>query len=1159
MLEEPRNVSANSAAKSTVDRSLSATAPPDDLEATGAYTGQTVLTASIGAAPGRYEVVHSHAHGGLGEVFIARDTELNRPVALKRIREQHVGSADCRRRFLVEAEITARLEHPGIVPVYGLVADELGQPSYAMRFIEGESLHEASRRFHQAPRTQATRTTSRFASLEFRQLLQRFTAVCNTIAYAHSRGVIHRDIKPANVMLGKYGETLVVDWGLAKWRDRPESADAQGSVAPSMLSGDSLDERTQMGQTIGTPAFMSPEQAEGRWDTVGPASDVYSLGATLYTLLAGSHPFADSQPPHVFDKIQQGQFPHPRSRCPDVPVVLEAICLKAMARDPGARYGSPLDLARDVELWLADEATTACRERWPARTGRWLRKRRTLVTTVAVAGLLLLTGSIAGTLVLGDKNRTLAKAKQDADSRRIAAEKATAEAKANFGEAIEAFNELVFSTQDYLETLPGSQDLRKQLLVKAQTGLKRLVVEGETGGVTISSLTWAHLRMGDAYRLVGDPQKAQAEFDIAFARAERAVAIDPNNLSFQRDLSISYNKRADMARANGRMQEALALYGKKLEIDQRRVEVDPKDAQAWRDLSWSYLLLGDTVRDLGRVADALDYYKKKNQIDQRLIQENQDNIGVQREFAFGVNRLGEIEAQLGQMDAAITHLRQRLMLAERLTKQFPFDIQLQRDVVEVLWSLGDLMVRQRKYNEAYDLLTRCHELSRRMAEREPSNFHFRLQLIASLDSLGTAAWKIGKSEEGVKRHLQALEMRKADSDASPANVDLLGRLAASYDVIAFNLLDDDRPNDAEQYALANHRIRKQLAEKDPENRLAQHQLACACHHLGRVYVDSKRIAEGFEWFRRDWEIAARLIKVEPANLEFRRQAGFVLVRLGLNAASLEPRQDPMGFFEKARPILEQVLKDNPDDYEANMLFALCQEWLGRLHRDRGQTRESFEVCQRGLDLLQSLTAAKPSSAMRQRYLAHAYENLAGLHEDALDYAKASPWHEKTIALIRNRPDLKTEGLALEDYERRLFVCRNAEQAVAQMEFAFEQKPEYVWSLLEARLKILLARGRLADAIATAERFAVFVEQDKYHSNGSSRYNSACLFGLCAKAAEKERGSLAVKAVQLLRRAQTVGYFSEANLSHMLQDRDLDVLRDRTDFKKLVEDVKAQKK
>src|SRR5262249_30072540 len=173
-----------------------------------------------------------------------------------------------------------------------------------------------------------------------RRLLTRFVAVCNAVAYAHSRGVIHRDLKPANIMLGKYGETLVLDWGLAKVVGRQQTGAAEAESTLHPLSGDGL--ATQAGATLGTAAFMSPEQAAGRIDQQGPASDIYSLGATLYTLLAGRAPFAGESVPEILQQVQAGAWLPPQQLKKDVPGALDAICPKAMAPVPQQRFAPPL-------------------------------------------------------------------------------------------------------------------------------------------------------------------------------------------------------------------------------------------------------------------------------------------------------------------------------------------------------------------------------------------------------------------------------------------------------------------------------------------------------------------------------------------------------------------------------------------------------------------------------------------------------------------------------------------------------------------------------------------------------------------------------------------------------------------------------------------------
>ena len=385
-------------------------------------------TQSVGAATSdgqRFRILRPYARGGLGAVFVALDNELNREVALKQILDHHADDPISRQRFMREAEVTGGLEHPGIVPVYGLGSYADGRPYYAMRFIRGDSLKQAIERFHQPPKAESPSSAQRerpgdetvraaagSRDLELRKLLRRFVDVCNALDYAHSRTVLHRDIKPANIILGKHGETLLVDWGLAKARGLPEPGMAadERAIVPSSRSGSS---ETLPGSALGTAAYMSPEQARGDLDALGPRSDVYSLGATLYCVLTGKPPVEGDDLGALLQAVERGEFLPPRKLSPWVDRAIEAVCLKAMALKSSDRYPTPKAMSEDIERWMADEPVTAWREPVSRRMLRWLTRHRVGVTAAAAAGLVALLGLASVLAVQSQANHALA-AKNDA-------------------------------------------------------------------------------------------------------------------------------------------------------------------------------------------------------------------------------------------------------------------------------------------------------------------------------------------------------------------------------------------------------------------------------------------------------------------------------------------------------------------------------------------------------------------------------------------------------------------------------------------------------------------------------------------------------------------------------------------------------------------------
>ncbi len=336
-----------------------------------------------------FESFHLLAKGGLGEVYEAkhrfesgnepRQESRMRPVAVKLIRPDKLDSKK-RRMFADESVITAKLEHPGVVPIYGFGTAHDGRPFYVMRLIEGQTMRQRIKQFH--AKRHSGGVDQRENSVPFRELLNQLIAVCNTLAYAHDCGIVHRDVKPDNIMLGPFGETLLVDWGLARTYHR--GGKEKSSQLPTLIS-QTRDRRFSQG-IEGTPNYMSPEQANPE-AYVGKATDVYSLGACLYEILTGKHAIPGKDLAEVLNMVRTNSIKPPRQVNDDVPIALEAVAMKALSRAEDDRYSSALELADDVKRYMSDEPVRAYDEPWHIKTQRWMRRNKS-ITHLALAGVL---------------------------------------------------------------------------------------------------------------------------------------------------------------------------------------------------------------------------------------------------------------------------------------------------------------------------------------------------------------------------------------------------------------------------------------------------------------------------------------------------------------------------------------------------------------------------------------------------------------------------------------------------------------------------------------------------------------------------------------------------------------------------------------------------
>jgi serine/threonine protein kinase len=324
---------------------------------------------------GKYLLGEVIGQGGMATVYEAEDIDLGRKVALKALKNGD-SSHELARRMRREARIVARLEHASIVPIHDVGTLPDGRAYYTMKLVQGKTLAEVVAEHH-----------------PLRELLDMFLRVCEAIAFAHSRNVIHRDLKPTNIMIGEFGQILVMDWGIAKAITEPSNRQTTldpGAAVSSLHAespaspGDA--DATVEGTVLGTPAFMAPEQARGELDRVGRHSDIYSLGAILYFILTGEPPF-DGDAREVIALVREGAIVSPRTVNQKAPRPLAAICLKAMAAAPAVRYAGAEQLADDIRRYLNREPVKAYHENALERIGRFAAGNKLIVAMVAVYAL----------------------------------------------------------------------------------------------------------------------------------------------------------------------------------------------------------------------------------------------------------------------------------------------------------------------------------------------------------------------------------------------------------------------------------------------------------------------------------------------------------------------------------------------------------------------------------------------------------------------------------------------------------------------------------------------------------------------------------------------------------------------------------------------------
>jgi len=728
------------------------TAPGSQAFATSSSATLSRLSTRQGSM-GRYRLQGEIARGGMGAILEVYDEDLRRKLAMKVILDEpgSEGSPGSRippvklSRFLEEAQVTGQLDHPGIVPVHELGIDADGRVFFTMKLVKGQDLAHI---FGLVAQRQNGWTQTRALNV----LLK----VCEAMAYAHAKGVIHRDLKPPNIMVGRYGEVHVMDWGLARvlgTTDRKDIRVRASAEAPSLVRTERREESadssliTMDGDIVGTPAYMPPEQARGDLAAMGPASDVYAVGAILYHLLAGHMPYArpGSRPSAhaIWDMVRNGP-PAPLGEiAASAPTELVAICEKAMARDPGQRYADMLELADDLRAFLEGRVVGAFETGAVAEARKWVRRNKPLAASLA-AGVLALAGGLAASLVFAQRasaNAQLAEERRgQADANATLAETRRAEAESSATAARRqgriAAEVNAFLNDDLLAAVApehqGSDVTVREVLDQAALRLE--------GRFADEPAVEAALRttIGTSYDKLG-------EFEVARPHLERALELRRIHEGERAEPTLESIRRVASVWAElGRTEEAIVQYELVLAVSREAYGAEHRSTlTTMNDLAI-------VLRRTGDMDEARKLLEEAVAADERVLgRDHADTLVARNNLALLLRDQGHFSEAVAGFEHVLE--RQRATLGER----HPDTLNALSNLANAQSDAGDQAGAEARTREALALRKELFAPDHPMTGREYAN-------------LGTILWRRGRpaeAEENMREALRITRLRYGDDNA----------------------------------------------------------------------------------------------------------------------------------------------------------------------------------------------------------------------------------------------------------------------------------------------------------------------------------------------------------------------------------------------------------
>ena len=1071
-----------------------------DASTTPALIGRA--TKAGGATGLRFRILRPHAKGGLGEVFLAQDQELNRKVALKEIQPRHANHKASRARFLLEAEITGSLEHPGIVPVYGLGCYPDGRPYYAMRFIQGDAFEATIDRFH---KTDWSQTSPGERALELRRLLRSFVDVCNAIDYAHSRGVLHRDLKPANIMLGKYGETLVVDWGLAKLLNQA-SSEERTDERPLQPAFGRAGGGTRMGTAIGTPGFMSPEQASGQSDQVGPESDVYSLGATLYVLLTGRPPIEDCDIDLMIERAKRGQFAAPREIHRQAPKPLDAICMRAMALSPNNRYPSARALAHDIEHWLADEATVAYREPWRERCLRWARRHKTFTQAAAASLSIVAITAVVASLLINQSRRNEALARHNAEESFLQARR-----------TVDDFFTRI--SENKLLNVPGLQPLRKELLEAASQYYQGFISQRQNDPSVRAELAETYYRLGLIAGEIDSKQAALTSLERSLALQQSLAKQQPDSLELTAARANTCNALGSIHQEQGNLPESLRWFDEARRLRARLVDRIPKDALLQRKLANSHNNVATIFARQGKRDLAESNFEQANLMRARLARENPGSPVFQRDLAQGYFNFALYKKEADDLAGALEANQRAIEAYRSLVDKNPNVIDLRRELAWTHRVRGDMQMDLGQPQDALASFEQAREIAEKLAQQNPLLMELQSEVAAIYANIGRLSQRTAELSQAVEWYSRACTIRKQLVAADPTVERYQMDLASNELHLGMARLDvGSLPESLDSFERAL-RGYTALAEKNPQDVPLQDGLAQTQRNIGLVYRANSDPARALVAFEATRKIFEQLALDPSATVAVKTGLADALLNIAVDCRALARMDEATAAARRAVEIQQAVASENPATVECQYVYAETLYMLGLLELGGSDLDAALEHFQEVVSIARKLTDQHSDNLK--------YRSMLGT---ALDKQSVALW-----LLGRHDAVIEAAGQATE-------VLRSALNAAPQVvQYRLNLSDNYF-----NRAKFDRDSGRLDESIALSlERKTLWPTDPQQLSRAAIELAKSAE---ASAAQQEQRSSCLRNAIQTLGEAISAGW---TDIDAIQNDAQFDALRKDPDFQKLL--------